>query len=670
MAFTQSQINSAKVVQTAAAHDTSPQVRLVAGPGTGKSYSIGERINWLLNQGVAPTSIYAVSFTRAAAEDLNKGILEYCSNNPDVNQINVSTLHSLSLKILALGGRLTQYPVSPRVIDDWEQRNVFDEELKNMHQYSIKRCGELRTYFEAVWSTGSPPLPFISSPVPAISQTEINIFSNFHSERSQLYGSLLPGESVRQCVDHIKTGVLNPIALLKISHLIVDEYQDLNNCDVELVDLLTSSGIITFVSGDDDQSIYSFRYAFPTGIQTFPTRYPNAGQHALQLCFRCTPSVLTSATNLLSHNSPLTRINKSLQSAYANSAPPIQGSTTCLIFQDDIQEADAIAQSVSSLISGGLNPEDILILLSSRHAQLSQLESAMQNAGINLDIQKNLGLASHKITRFVFSILRLIHNDDDYLAYRTLLGSRSRVGITTCVSIANKVLSNSHNYKDQFNNNRSFTIFSSRETSALDGVVSIIKSISSWTMNDLLNQKINDIANIIGNHLSSSDSQTWLNWAINLPTDMTLKELEAFLGGRSEKDAREILFSVYSRLNQQLPADLDPAGRVRVMTLHSSKGLSAKVVFIPGFEEQLLPGQYRTPYPAQIQEAARLLYVGITRARADCIISYAQRRQINGRIMPHYPSRFAINLGVRFQQRRTGLTSNEVNTILNNCNNL
>jgi len=277
MSFTQQQIDAAAIVQNRAAHDVSPQIRLIAGPGTGKSFSIGERVKWLLENGVAAKKIFAVSFTNAAAEDLQDGILKYCTGIATASLINVSTLHSLSLSILAKGGKLTQYPASPRILDDWEQRNIFDEELKSISTFSIKRCGELRLHFEAIWSTGNPPLPFISSPTPPISAAEQGYFKKFHSNRTQLYSCILPGEAVRQCVDLTKAGILNPRSLLGIDHLIVDEYQDLNNCDVELIDIIASTGVTVLVSGDDDQSIYSFRYAYPTGIQTFP-KGGNKGQ--------------------------------------------------------------------------------------------------------------------------------------------------------------------------------------------------------------------------------------------------------------------------------------------------------------------------------------------------------------------------------------------------------
>lgn len=670
MAFTQQQIDAATAIQSAAAHDTSAQVRLVAGPGTGKSFSIGERVSWLINQGVNPNSIFAVSFTRAATDDLKAGILRYCSTVPAADQINVSTLHSLALSILAKGGKLTQYPTSPHVLDDWEQRNIFDEELKKLCGFPIKRCRELRTHFEAIWSTGIPPSPFIQSPTPPISQAEMAAFRVFHSQRTQLYACILPGEAIRQCVDHINANLLNPRALLGMEHLIVDEYQDLNNCDVEFIDKIGQSGVTIFVSGDDDQSIYSFRYAYPTGIQSFHTRHVNSGQHALQLCFRCTPSVLSAASNLLQLNSPPNRIPKAFHSAYSGSAPPVQGSVTCISFPDDNVEAQSIAQSVHGLIAGGLAPDDILILLSSRHAQLSQLQAAMGNSGIQLNVQQNIGLANDNITRFVYSMLRILRSPNDYLALRTLVGLRRGIGIGTCVSIGDKILVNNLNFKNQFSLAPIAPIFTTRENSAISEVQAIINSIAGWDIAGLLGQRAGDIGTILQTHLSQNEANSWLTWSAQLPTDTTLEELDAILGSRSEKDARQVLSDIYSRLNQPMPANIDPSGRVRVMTLHSSKGLGAKVVFIPGLEEQLLPGPYRSPFPGQVQEAARLLYVGITRSRADCIISFAQRRFINGRTFVHQPSRFAANFGIAFNPRINGLTPGEINNILSNCANL
>ena len=172
MPISLAQYNAARVVQHKAAHDLSPQVRLLAGPGTGKSYSIGERVKWLLQRQVPGASIWAISFTNAATDDLREGIEDYCNGVPGIADVRVRTLHSLALSVLAKGGKLAFYPANPRVLDSWEQRYVFDEELSSEMGCGIRRCGELRTHFEAKWSTGAPPLPFISSPKQAITPGE------------------------------------------------------------------------------------------------------------------------------------------------------------------------------------------------------------------------------------------------------------------------------------------------------------------------------------------------------------------------------------------------------------------------------------------------------------------------------------------------------------------
>jgi superfamily I DNA/RNA helicase len=110
--------------------------------------------------------------------------------------------------------------------------------------------------------------------------------------------------------------------------------------------------------------------------------------------------------------------------------------------------------------------------------------------------------------------------------------------------------------------------------------------------------------------------------------------------------------------------------RVRVMTMHGAKGLSGRVVFIPGLEEEILPGPWRQPFPGLVLEAARLLYVSVTRARAACVLSFARTRMVNGQFTNHTPSRFCPNLGGSFSQRTDSFTSAEIGVIAQDCSNL
>lgn len=284
----------AQAQQSRAAQDSAPQVRLIAGPGTGKSTCIEQRVCWLSGQGISGKRIAVVSFTRASAADLKFRIVQAGERLAiqDITDVRVSTLHSLALKILRKGGLLTQYPADPLVLDDWELKFIFDAEFSRHSGFAPSRCEKIRYFNEAYWSTGTyQPANYIP-PNPPIAGPEQLSFQTFHNNRTQLYSCVLPGEIIRQCVEAANAGILDPAALARLDHLIVDEYQDLNPLDQEFVARFIGSGVITFIAGDDDQSIYSFRFADPTGIQNFSNIYPNSANHNIILCFRCTPNIL------------------------------------------------------------------------------------------------------------------------------------------------------------------------------------------------------------------------------------------------------------------------------------------------------------------------------------------------------------------------------------------
>jgi len=141
--------------------------------------------------------------------------------------------------------------------------------------------------------------------------------------------------------------------------------------------------------------------------------------------------------------------------------------------------------------------------------------------------------------------------------------------------------------------------------------------------------------------------------------------LRDYLWADTDDQRAVLLQAVLGRLGLPIPAVGVLPPRVRIMTMHGAKGLSAKVVFVPGLEEEILPGPRRQPYPGLVLEAARLLYVSITRARAACIISYAQNRIVNGHSRGQTPSRFAAQLGGAFLSRTAGLNTAELQDITN-----
>ena len=249
------------------------------------------------------------------------------------------------------------------VLTTWETRAIFDAEFSHVTGFPPSRCEEIRGHNEAYWQTGTFNPPNFIPPNPLITTNEQQSFQAFHAARSQLYSCVLPGEIIRQCVEAIRAGTLVPNARLALRHLIVDEFQDLNPLDQEFVHHFAQAGVEVLVAGDDDQSIYSFRFAAPQGIQNFTTQFPNALSHALQHCFRYGPNILTAAEALMTRFPVPNRLPKSLVSMYANSVPQVPGDVFRWRFGTAAAEAGAIALNCSRLIAAGVAPQEILILL-------------------------------------------------------------------------------------------------------------------------------------------------------------------------------------------------------------------------------------------------------------------------------------------------------------------
>ena len=673
MPLSPQQLQAATAIQHAAAHDPAHHVRLVAGPGTGKSFAIEERVSWLMKNGVRPATIYAVSFTRASTLDLRKRIQDHCFDEglATATQVRVSTLHSLALRTLRAAGMLQAYPADPLVLDDWEIENIFDAEFRHKHGIHKARSEQIRYAYEALWSTGQWGPPNYVTAKPPVTPSERDQFDKFHRPRTQCYSCVLPGEIVRQCVEHTKSGVLDTVQLLRIRYLVVDEYQDLNPMDLEFIDGIAAQGARLFVAGDDDQSIYSFRFASPAGIQEFVNKYPQCGLHTLSSCFRCTPAVLSASHALISAHPPFNRIPKKHASLYKYSKPPLSGIVHRWRFSHGDQESKAIAESCLSLTKAGLSPSDILILISNKRVLLPKIEKALQFAQIPFEPPRSEGYLDSKGGRFVLALTRIACDDADYVAHRTILGLIHGVGIKTQTAISDQVIINNLNFRSIFYDPLPAGVFTGRMLAATNQARAICSGVIRWQDTDTIDERQGDISNLLKGSIDICASQSWNKFAAELPPQMTLGELKDYLWADTSEQQSLLLESVLDRLGIAFPTTGVTPPRVRVMTMHGAKGLSAKVVFIPGLEEDILPGTKRQQSPGLVLEAARLLYVSITRARAACVISLAQSRVVHGTYRSQVtPSRFATNLNGAFSQRWSGLGTADTQAIMKQISSL
>jgi len=688
MPITPAQKARAEQRQLVAAKAAAPQVRLVAGPGTGKTSVIEKRVAWLLSQGVAPENLYVISFTRATCAELQQRIARACTGQRYATaaaRVRVSTMHSLALRILRRANLLNTYPSNPMMLDDWEQKVVYDQELATVLGCKPSRATEIRLAHDAAWQTLNPE---------AINQAQITPveeqgFNAFHAARTNLYSCVLPGEVIFKCVDAFRQGVLQGQSLPPMDHLIVDEYQDLNACDQEFIRHLSQGQTRLFITGDDDQSIYSFRHADPSGIVQFHMTYPHSVTHVLADCFRCTPSVLDGAGRLIQHNPQ--RIPKTLTPLYANAVPPVRGQVHAWQMPSPQLEARAIANSCQALITAGMSgrESEILILISSRRLQLNLITQELRALHLPFDAPSALAFADEfEGIRAVYSIIRILRNvvtdEEDYPAYRDLLGLLSGVGQKTAKEIGDECVNHNQNFRAMFHAAVPPAWLSKRGKSAAQRIIAVVQSIAGWTMADTLATRIAEIGALLSTYVFATGTkatarvQAWTALAGSLPQQMTLDELLLFLGASTESDQEAILKTVATRIaaDQTAPPAQAPK-KIRILTMHGSKGLTGSIVFIPSAEQGIMPNLKALQATGLLIEQRRLFYVAITRSRACCIISHCRVRSgfqaqavVNKPTVSLQRSQFLNEMGITDVSRAIGLTPAEAQAIVNEVNNL
>jgi DNA helicase-2/ATP-dependent DNA helicase PcrA len=659
-------VQAAIAKQQAAALDPSTQVLLIAGPGSGKSATIEQRVVHLIQSGVPASSIAAISFTNASARDLRARIDDSLSKaGLTGNAPQVSTLHSFALRGLNKANLIGSYPVSPLVLGKWEIRHLIDDEFAEKFGVSAPRAIEIREHYETLVATAQPVPVQYRAPTTPVTKDEAAAFRAFLGPRKTLYACVLPGEIVREAVTHSHSGLLDVAETTGVTHLIVDEFQDLNPVDIQFVDLLLGKGIRALVCGDDDQSIYAFRYGSPAGMREFTNKYPNCAEHTLDGCFRSTPAVLAAALALIGSNADTGRIAKRHQSLYTGAQPPVDGTVGRWIFTSARSEAVAIAQSCATLIGAGLPPREILILIANRGLQTPDIYRALDEHGVPYVRDKDESILDQPDGMRIVNCLRYICSKDDYVAQRSLLGLKPGVGDKTLVRIADAAIANSVSTTDLFQGNLPPGVFGRRETSALESLGVLLAALNAEPADGNVDELQESIVPPLNNFTGTDHADALTELLQQLPGEATVNEALDFLRADMDEQQSRVLCDILGRLGREFSEDELLPAKVRVMSMHGAKGLSSSAVFIPGLEDGVIPNAHSCGSAGGGLEAARLLYVSVTRAKNVAVLSFAHYRQVYGRNEKRNPSRFCRDLGGRFEPREAGLTDVEVAQIMN-----
>jgi DNA helicase II / ATP-dependent DNA helicase PcrA len=587
------------------ANSAATHIRVLAGPGTGKTYGLQQRVLRLLQDGVGTDDILAVTFTRAAATSLKNDLGGV--GIEAARLIEATTLHSLSFRHLMRQNTLSITRRVPRPVLDFERATLLSDlpDILAGENYSGSRRKERAIIaFESAWAQlqheepGWPPLE------------HQRLFHDALIRWLQFHRAMLIGEVIPTMLAYLRN---NPDVGPRFPHVLVDEYQDLNRAEQVLIDQLAQNGS-QLVIGDDDQSIYKFKHAHPEGIIEYPNRFPGTLSLETEVCRRCPPMIVDMANALMTHQvGRLT--NRTLVCA-----DPERPQDVAIVRWPSIDaEATGIAKFVDEYLRRNpeIEPGRVLILAPRRHLGYKVRDALT---------------ALHRESRSYFQEQEL----DDRAAQRALTLLRLLVDPTDRVSIRWWV--------GQRGNKWNASGYARVRAHCERSGIAPHEALDALASGELELRYCGEIVSLwreLRSELARLDGQLGVALIDALvPEGNEGTELlrASALAVASEDTPPSTLLDDLSEMirGPEVPQESEV---VRVMSLHKSKGLTADVVVIAGMTEGLIPfvtGDTDAEQAVQLEEQRRLFYVALTRSRRALILS-------SGRSMP---TEFARRMGM------------------------
>lgn len=574
----------------AAAHRGGVAARLLAGPGTGKTWTLVEYVVGLINAGSSPSEILCLTFTRAAAAGFRKKITKalYGGASPEVYTLHAFALRQLMKRRANIGSGKGK----ARVADDWEERFVVRADLARILRIGLDEVKERLSSLAAAWETA----PGVT---PAVDPQLLGALA----EDKGRYQYVLRAELVFDL--HSEMGSDPAMLRDAYRHVVVDEYQDLNRCDVAVLDEMGVRGARLYVAGDDDQSIYEqLRHAHPQAIRDFIANHASAADLKLRTCVRCDSAIIRLAKEVIAGEPG--RVAKDLD-PHPNAGA---GLVEILSFTDQFAEARGIARLARKFADAGVPYEEMMVLLRSDfQGRMSDVIFAALNAvrvpSVVRTAEKS-ALATDE-GRTLLAHLRLYLDVDDDLAWRTVLDcSKNGIGVMTIRAIEGV-------------GDADRVAFAGAVKAVAASLTRVGRGAQVKAEFDAANRRLADVAAAGG--LDIEDTIEAFHASLPASPELVAARDELVSLARSYvavTDLSEFLTAIALKKEEEQAVVPDT---VNIMTMHKAKGLDACIVFVPAAEEE-----FYIRDASGRNEARRLFYVSITRARHALFISHAISR--------------------------------------------
>ncbi|HEX7915863.1 UvrD-helicase domain-containing protein [Rudaea sp.] len=605
---------------------------VLAGAGSGKTRVITEKIAWLVaKKNLAPAKIAAITFTNKAAREMRERAAKLIKGEA-AEQLTISTFHALGLKFLQIEHAKLGLKRGFSVLDADDAGAI----VKELLPASIKpdQLFALRNLVSAAKNEGLTPEAALERARSPREHEAATLYANYQ-RRLGAFNAVDFDDLIRLPLNLLENDAEARVAWQeRIRYLLVDEYQDTNTAQYRLLKALAGErGALTCV-GDDDQSIYGWRGANADNLDQLGRDYPKLKVIKLEQNYRCTKHILRAANALIRHNPHVHE--KSLWSEHAEGAP-----IRVLECRDDEHEAERVASGIAHLAQKHKAAWSEFAILYRGNFQSRALEKALRLAQVPYHLTGGTAFLDRAEVKDVLAYLRLIVNPDDDAAFVRIANiPRRDIGATTLEKLGELAQARHSSMLRATNSDSVLKQLAARSASALAGFAALMHELETAARTlsaaDLVDEVIRRT-----HYLTHLEAET-RDQAVRGRRIENLRELSEWFRAMQKGDSR--VGDLAAQLALLTYADREDAGNaVRLMTLHSAKGLEFRFVNIIGVEEGKLPHEAGID-EGRTDEERRLMYVGITRARESLCLSYAARSRRYGEIVRNEPSRFLAEL--------------------------
>ena len=616
-------------------HNSTPLL-VLAGAGSGKTRVITEKIAHLISKGLPAKNIYAVTFTNKAAREMKERISKLIDSTVS-RQLNVSTFHTLGLKILQRDGNKLGFRNNFTIMDSSDSLMVLKQLLKDGGHGSVDSSDEVRHQISSWKNAFVTPAQAIQAAETEDALRPAKLYQRY-DQLLLAYNSVDFDDLILRAVQLLQShSEIREKWQNNVRHLLVDEYQDTNAAQYQLMALLVGKiGDFTAV-GDDDQSVYAWRGARPENMLQLQTDYPRLRLIKLEQNYRSTSRILRCANQLIGHNPHL--FEKKLWSDFGLGEPL---SVTVLKNSDD-ESSWVAAKILSDRVRKRTKLGDYAILYRGNF-QSRPFEKALRELQLSYSINGGSSFFDKTEIKDLLAYLRLIVNPDDDTAFLRIVNTpRRAIGAATLEKLAN------------YAGNREISMLSAStemglSTQLSDKARDSLSQFSYWICKLAREaEQGSEPAEILSAVIDNTHYESWLRENSNdlRAAERKMKNVTELINwvsnltGRADDEDRTLKdiishITLQDILNRNNEEDEDA---IQLMTLHSAKGLEFPHVFIVGMEEDLLP-HVNSMEDENILEERRLAYVGVTRAEKTLTFTLCKYRQRYGEKVVCEPSRF------------------------------